>query len=292
MDLIFVTAAFRLKNLTAIAQSIKTAMANYSNIEYSWHICVDEYNAKGDLKKLKKYFDIYNIPHMIVKSGKPNQPNYGGDIMGAGIYCIDDSYGNPWIYILDDDNIVHPMIPEIIFRLKTGSLDIGKKEIIWTTCTWFTGKMVETYKGLAFQQCPDLERGGSILSQFTYADPSQVLMKKSIYDKYGPMPGGFRYDFDWLLPLMRTEMLSNDNVAVYSDIDGFCRDKFHTWHNGLRTVEDLEESTEMINNDKIVYPYFVVNSSNLNKDPRTYPVSRELAKKIINLIREDYFSKL
>lgn len=291
MDLIFVTAAFRLKNLTAIADSIREAMRNYPELKYSWHICVDQYNAKGDLYKLCNYLSTYNIPHLIIKSGKPNQPNYGGDIMGDGIYCIDETYNNPWIYILDDDNIVHPMIPEIIHRIKNNFLKIESKEIIWTTCTWFTGKMVETYKGLAFQPCPDLERGGTILSQFTYADPSQVLMRKSIYDKYGPMPGGFRYDFDWLLPLMRTE-LQNDNVVVYSDIDGFCKDKFHTWHNGLRTVDDLESSTEALNHDDIVYPYFVVNSNNLNRDSRAYPVSRELAKKIINLIREDYFDKL
>ena len=112
-------------------------------------------------------------------SGKPNQSNCGGDLFNIPLsnFIHENNLDNPWIYILDDDNIIHPRLISSFIKCANNNF-YGNKEIITFINKWDCGHNREiddymiTYKS---DKEPRLE--------WFLFDPSQVIIKYSIIQK-------------------------------------------------------------------------------------------------------------
>lgn len=298
-SLILATAALRLNNLYEIANSIDYAY-NFNkeyldNIVISWCICVDKYNADlTDLDNIvefikKKLSDKIFIT--IIRSGKENQKNYGGDMFNAPIEytvkCLKDFLKTDvhnWIYVLDDDNILHPHL----LRAYAGMLHNMPENysMMWLTKIRHTGMVDSPYSKYVL----DYAKKCDSLPSYLCPDPSQIIFEyEKIISKYGEMPGGSDYDYKWYVPIVIRE-LNEGNVVISNeyffkeDEDKniiFNGDKILATHNCIRNLSALSDDSS-----KEVM-YVNISKDLLNESNTYFILSEEIRDKIKELIKED-----
>ena len=277
--LILITGAYRLNNLVKIAKTINYRYNKFINkFDIRWLICKDQYNSIGNINDVINYLSITNINYKIIESGKSGQSNYGGDLFNNPLiqYIKQENLDNPWIYILDDDNILHPRLFEIFSTcIDNGFFD--NKEIITTTNKWHCGHNREIDKNIFLLQ----NRNHWIQEWFLF-DPSSVILKYSIIEKYGFFSNEFLYDFNWL----NLNVLSHEyyNIIWFHDYDySFGRHLVGTYHNGLVDKKEIDKFKDIdnLNIDIILYDNDV-------ELPQMVPIlSEESKQKIKDIIYEE-----
>ena len=127
------TAAFRIDNLIPIAHSIVDGFKTSQQLKPLWVIIIDQYNAvysPSKLEEVQLFCKDNNIDYLIEYGGvNKDKPNYGGDIYNETIFKLKAtmfSDSNPLVYILDDDNLIHPLFVPTIEKT-----DLTKPGIIW-----------------------------------------------------------------------------------------------------------------------------------------------------------------
>ncbi len=279
--LILLTACYRFDNLLYIAKSININYDLYNNdFNIIWLICKDNNNGYGDIDKAIDYLKTTNIHYYIKDSGKPNQKNYGGDMFNLPLISLVNelSLDNPWIYILDDDNIVHPNIYKI-FKLCLDNNFYDDKQAIATINKWNLGHNREMYEANYL-----INDRNSFIQEWHILDPSAVILRYSIVQKYGMYSNDFLYDFYWLNLIV----LSNEgNNIIWPNMyeNSFGRHIVGSYHNGL--VNNYEQIKELV--DKLDTTAMDILLSNLDIEcPQNIPIlSLEAKEKIINIIKED-----
>ena len=283
--LILITAALRLDNLIHIAKSINIFYNDYNNIfNIHWLICIDQYNGYGDIERTIKYLHNTNIPYSIIKSGKPNQKNYGGDIFNEPLkkYVEDNNLNNPWVYILDDDNIIHPNLFKI-FNICLDNDFYGNKEIITTINKWDIGHNREINKEIFF-----IPNTSGLIQEWFLFDPSSVILRYNIIKKYNFIDADFLYDFYWL----NSKVILNeqDNTIWFNEYEhSFGRHVVGTYHNGLTTYnhinEYLDKDIKDINIDILLAHMDI-------ERPQNIPIlKKETKEKILELIKQDLYNE-
>ena len=282
--LILLTGSCRYNNLYTLAKLTVKEINKYNDmIDIYWLICLDQYNGSGDITMFENYLKDNNIRYKICYSGKPNQVNFGGDLFNQPLYdfVIDNNLPNAWFYILDDDNIIHPRLFTSFLKCSENEF-FGNKEIITFINKWDCGHNREiddyliTYKS---DKTPRLE--------WFLFDPSQVIIKYSIFSKYKGIGGGILYDFYWLNYPVIEEEFKNDNVIFYKDYNGgYGKHIVTSYHDGLIPLSKIEP----FNNENIEDISFDILMQNDNIDtPLNVPVLKtETKKKILQLINADY----
>ena len=282
--LILITAALRLDNLIHIAKSINKYYNDYTKyFDIYWIICKDQYNGFGSLDNAIKYLNDTNIQYKIYNSGKPSQKNYGGDLFNEPLISFVDEYNldNPWVYILDDDNIIHPRLFKV-FKICCENDFYGNKEIISTINKWHCGHNREISADSIFRPINKT----NFIDEWGLHDPSQVILRYSIIKKYNYYDCNELYDFYWLnIPILFKE-LENNNIIFYNDYDAHGRHIVSSYHNGLVTKEQinnfLNENISDINID------ILLQTDNVEL-PQNIPILNDNIKhKIIKLIKEEY----
>ena len=278
-NLILITAAYRLDNLLQIAKSININYDKYNEIfNIYWLICKDQYNGFGNIQKTIEYLNTTNIKYDIIDSGLPNQKNYGGDLFNYPLqnFVKDNNLNNPWIYILDDDNIVHPNLYKIFnICLKN---DFYNKEIITTINKWDLGHNREINKEIFL-----LQNTNGLVQEWFLFDPSSVILKYNIVQKYNFYSNEFLYDFNWLN--FKVLINEQDNIIWFNEYEySYGRHIVGTYHNGLINNENINELTNNIDNLNID-----ILLSNLDIErPQNIPIlKKETKEKILELIKQD-----
>lgn len=279
--LILLTAALRFNNLIDIAKSININYDYYNSIfNIKWLICKDQYNGFGDINKVINYLNTTNIDYVIMNSGKPNQKNYGGSLFNEPLqqYVKENNLNNPWVYILDDDNIIHPNFYKI-FEICLDNGFYGNKEILTTINKWHCGHNREINKEICL-----LPNHKEFIQEWFLFDPSAVILRYNIIKKYGYVADDFLYDFNWLnLRVIRYEQ---DNIIWFNEYEySYGRHVVGTYHNGLIKYSNIEE----LLNSNIDNLNIDILLANLDIEcPKNIPILKpETKKKIIELIKQD-----
>lgn len=282
IDLVILTGAYRLDNLKIQVKSIKNSLQKYACDFYvTWLICKDQYNAYGNLDIDLIFNEVSNsgmlFQAFMMDVGKPNQPNYGGDLFNEPVqwFLSNNPHVNPWFYILDDDNLMHPYIFRTLLRCQELS-----KRIIWMTKIRETGIVDQAIKETAFSKYI-LGDEYFIPTNFC-ADPSQLLIKGDLLTEVGGYGSGFKYDFEWCTPLCQKYI---DEVAFYNNFDDNI-DDIHCYHNGIRSKKEIEEIDSALKYDPVVEGHFQLSVDGLK--PKIFPIRSELAKIIYNIVKRDY----
>jgi len=280
-SLILITGAYRLDNLLNIAKNINQYYDKYSNLfNIYWLICKDQYNGFGNIELTIDYLNNTNIKYKIIKTGKPNQPNYGGDLFNEPLKQFVNEYklDNPWVYILDDDNIIHPNLLKI-FQVCLENNFFGNKEIITTINKWHCGHNREINKEIFLLPSPS----GWIYEWFLF-DPSSVILKYNIIEKYGFVSNEFLYDFNWL----NFKVIGNEinNTIWFNEYENsYGRHIVGSYHNCLVKQEDIQKLSD-VNIDDLNVDILL---SNFDIEyPQNVPIlSSETKRKILELIKQE-----
>ena len=264
--LILLTGTCRYDNLYALSKLTIKEIHKYNDvIDIYWLICLDSYNGSCNIELFEKSLIDNNIKYKICYSGKPNQSNYGGDLFN----------------ILDDDNIIHPRLISSFIKCANNNF-YGDKEIITFINKWDCGHNREiddymiTYKS---DKEPRLE--------WFLFDPSQVIIKYSIIQKYNGIGCGILYDFYWLNYPVIDEEFKNDNVIFYKDYDnGYGKHIVTSYHNGLIQLNKINNFNNK-NTDDICFDLLI--QHNDIDTPLNIPIfKKETKEKILQLIIKDY----
>lgn len=283
--LILLTGSMYWDKLIYLAKDLNRYYDKYSEIfDIYWVICLDQYNGHGSYDNTLVYLYETNIKYMVYDSGKPNQKNYGGDLFNGPLehFVNEHNLNNPWIYIFDDDNIIHPRLFKVLKKCYDNDFYRGK-EIISTINKWNCGHNREIDVHTILRPM----NNSSYIDEWGLHDPSQVIFRYTIFQKYNGIGGGELYDFYWLNFPVLFEELKNNNIIFYTDYDGgFGKHIVSSYHNGLVLNEQINNfENEDINDINID---ILLQTNNVDT-PLNVPILNDNIKhKIIKLIKEEY----
>ena len=244
IELILLTGAYRLNNLHQSFDSICENFANRKDVHVTWVICVDNFNKVGNIEpiieKCKKACSDFGMGYWICPSGKEGQPNYGGDLYNNALKWVKENHfkdSDPWVYIFDDDNIIHPAFANSLTYVIDKSEETGK-DIIWFTKSQMEGFITPASKrkSYAFKKYSNGEQEATDLP-----DPSQLLMKYSTIEELGFFVGGLEYDrklWEFIEWNKERVLYPSDWLPVESWRD-FCG-QVQTYHNGQISDKEIE----------------------------------------------------
>ena len=277
--LILLTGTYRFNNLIHICKTIEDQYNKYiDKFDIRWLICKDKYNGFGDIEKFIAYINNTEINYQIIDTGKPNKPNYGGDLFNVPLfqYVQEQQLKNPWVYVLDDDNILHPILLDIFERCLDNEFYEGK-EIITTINKWHVGHNREIDKDIFLKPTEN-----DFIREWFIFDPSAVILRYSVIERHGFFSNEFLYDFYWLnFKVLDKE---KENIIWFNDYDhSFGRHIVGSYHNCLVKEKDIErfENIDTLNIDICLY------DTNIEAPQLVPMLSNESKEKILNIIREE-----
>lgn len=293
-DLILITACIRFKNLYDIAKSIYENMHSTS-LNILWVIALDMNNIKNPeldifLPKFIEKVEEYGINYKLCMSGKPNQKNYGGDMFNDPLKKLRENEfrnKNAFVYILDDDNIVHPFLFRRVDEIS--KINNGEDKIYVLTCVGGYGEICDSYSDVFMGKIYYPDMVYRIPYQLAL-DPSQALHTLDLIFTWeytdgngekrgGGFPGGAHYDVDLYQYLYKEH---SDLFVTYDMIDekpNFACSLRNTYHNGLRTKSDFDRCLYWMDNSKTVSSYMVVQTEDLG--PLMFPVPKDITKETL-----------
>lgn len=297
-DIILITACLKVDNLFKIANSIKENL-HRTNLNVLWAIVIDGYNADNEkvqkiVPKLEELLVSYGINYKFFLSGKPNQKNYGGDMFNEPLTELKRTIfrnKNAFVYILDDDNIIHPFLFDRLNKIAEYNGDSDKIYVL--TCVGEYGEVCDAYKDIFMREC--VFDGRFIVPYQIGLDPSQALHTLNFIMnwKYTAQngermenkmfPPNAVYDVELYYNLVRE---NRDNFVCYNEIDkdfSYCYSERNSFHNGLRTNEEIDEYIEALENTDLSSSYVVVQTK--DKKPKMFPITSDIAKEILKKIK-------
>jgi hypothetical protein len=284
IQLTLLTGSMHWDNLQRIADDLIKQLPKH-DFQINWIICLDQYNGSGSteagLLTLQEFCNMGGIRTWLYKSGKPNQKNYGGDLFNDAIFDYLSKKPvdwDPWIYILDDDNLVHPFIFDVLRKCQGNS-----KRIIWLSKHRETGITDQAPPGMAMNSHWD--SGAEFTPAQLSPDPSQLLIRASLIQEVSGYGAGFTYDFEWCLPFCRSH---RDEIIFFPEFNPNSIDIIHSYHNALRTKDEYDKDMEMLSDpDSITAQHLYIEGTDEDHKPKIYPLSKELAKIVLQLINHE-----
>ena len=188
------TPCLRIDNMLKICDSIEQEFSNRRDVDVLWTICVDQYNAYGDWDKFARSFGKKRVNIVVYSAGKEGQKNYGGDMLNDAVKHVKGYYyGNyidPWVYIMDDDNIACPLMADQIDKIVSTADEKGKK-IVWMSMNREDG-FIDTIRSYSI-----FGKGAfnnQTISDEFMPDPSEILIRYSKLEELGFYDSGHGYD--------------------------------------------------------------------------------------------------
>jgi hypothetical protein len=276
--LILLTAGLRLDKLYNIALSINNNINKLNNTDLIWLICIDQYNGKGDYDDAIEYCKSNGITVFWIGSGLSNQPNYGGDIFNEPLRQLESKFNfddtSTWIYILDDDNIVHPNL----FLTFNDIINCGSQyRIAWTNYIIEDGRI------------PDVRRANALgidksNRYCNLPDPSCLFIRLDKLHEVGYWKGEMCYDIKFAEDVIRGSL---DEILFPEDLNNYWNSIATAYHNGQVTISNFEYDQNSIATGQLTD--IVLRTSSYNdKKSKVYPIPVDLADKILDLIKNYY----
>ena len=240
--IILLTALTRVKNLPTMLDSIKRSFGATekerleNGFDLLWVIVKDKYNCDGDISVFYEQLFNEGIGFYGFECGKEGQKNYGGNMYNEPLewlfkhYCVNGT--DPWIYIFDDDNIIHPLLP---YFLKNAEEKFPSKKAIWLHYEGQDGQKRITYKFTAFLYVPYCDGSNFLINN---PDPSCIIVKSSVYKEIFPLDGRVDYDYTSIRDMMQ-KLFSEDEIIFQDDIE-YWKNRMGAFHNGISEKSFIE----------------------------------------------------
>lgn len=312
-ELLFLTAAVRLHNLKQVGQSIIDAKRLNSDWNFNWLICVDDENGKyitgtehyiGQKAVKAVEFDIEEVSHIVktdivvVKGLSIGQKHYGGDLFNQALKKVYSDHDDCFVYILDDDNIVHPMLVPTLNKINN-KIDCTDK-IIWLTKISSTGFVAEAVRNNAYAKVAcNTEPGYWQTYECMTCDPSQAVQTlfgifswKPNFENLYPGAGNdgmFPNEFDYDSKLYFGQWIQNPDQFIFFqewiDEDSYQNDPHPaTYHNGLRTRKQLAQALASWKSSEKREAHIVVQTD--TDKTISIPLNKQNFKTILELITD------
>lgn len=251
-DLILMTGVFRVDNLHKVFQSIKEIFKS-NNVNITWLLCYDQHNAKGDissvLEECKKYQNENpSFGWLFFPVGEDNNPHYGGDLFNGPLQWIKKNWfpsSDPWVYILDDDNTVCPLMGERINEMLTCA-ETKDKNVVYLNIMYENGIIAPVCNNTFFYECT---RTGWI-PYYVITDPSQIITKYSCIEDFGFYSNKLKYDED-IFHYLINHVESMCFPEEWHPTNDFSLNRYQTTHNGISSKEDIDKWYDVLSNDNI-----------------------------------------
>jgi hypothetical protein len=196
-QLLIITPSSRRDEIIRIAKNIRDSFSEIDDVNVFWLIAYDEFNSKGN-KSIDEIFDELhkiNISWGFIPSGKSQQKNYGDDILKAPLISIKEncfSEIDPWVYILDDDNLICPLMVSQL-RKMLDTANEKHKRVIWMSMNREDG-FIDTVRRYSIYG-----KGAFNNYEWSYADefmpdPSELIIKYSKLEEIDFYGNGYGYD--------------------------------------------------------------------------------------------------
>lgn len=278
--LILMTGTYRLDNLLKIAKSINKYYDEYiSKFNIIWLITIDQTHAIGNIENTIEYLNSTNIHYNISYVNINKDKVYGGDLFNDTLkqYVLENNI-NPWVYVLDDDNLLHPSLFNT-FNICLNNSFYGNKEIILLTLKWD-----DTYIREINEDILGVSDNKNFIQGEHMIDPSATILRYNILKKYGMFPPIYLYDFKWLNPFLWKEQKLN-NIIFYHYYSGYDKGYVNAYHNGINDIDNIKSYNEDINN--LIIDVHVSNMD-VTKHSAYVPIlSNNIKEKIYKLILEE-----
>ena len=188
------TPCLRIDNMLKICDSIEREFSDRRNADVLWTICVDKYNSYGDWDKFARSFGKKRVNIVVYPTGKEGQKNYGGDMLNDAVKHVKNYYYgshlDPWIYVMDDDNIACPLMAGQINKI-VSTADKKCKKIVWMSMSREDG-FIDTIRSYSI-----FGKGAfnhQTISDEFMPDPSEILIRYSKLEELGFYDSGHGYD--------------------------------------------------------------------------------------------------
>lgn len=289
IQLILITAVLRTENLPYILENLVTVFKNYKDsIEPMWVLSFDKYNATIDnslIHDLTEKCVSEDIRISVYYQGDPDKENYGGTLFNLPlqdlknhVYQTDD----PFVYILDDDNILSSYFPQHIIDISKDT----RHKMWWTNMIDEFGShyFSRHADALAFREGTGINEGYRIIHPCASLDPSGMILKLDFLLSLGGFETTRDYDYKFM------SRMYNDSTFVntigFQANNPWMRNKDYiastTYHNGLVKRSDIEHTIEDIKNDDIEDSYIKVH----NKDHYfIIPLNNKQLKEILKIAK-------
>lgn len=282
--LILLSSLIKKKNVPQIAKSIydNLIVKGYNNL--LWLISVDNKIKNENLDLIEEYCQKYRINHLTEFHGSETEKNYGGTMFNDMLHTAYEFYNkkgiDPWVYILDDDNIICPLMGAQLESMIDAAIRSNKKAI-WMSMHREDG-FIDTVRSYSIY-------GRGVNNQWTYADefmpdPSQLLMRLSLINEMGYFNEGATYDQKlwWYF---------------YNNLDKICLPEewheghwlgrgnnnfYQCYHNAINDEKIVKLVNAAIDNNEPMSFSFVVG---LNESCERFIIGREDGIEIFNKIK-------
>lgn len=277
-SIILVTAALNWDNLINVAMSINKYKDIFKGNKLIWLVCHDKYNGHGDKYEVIRYCNACNISIVCYDSGLPNQANYGGDIYNKPLQDLSNRLSldpiNTWIYILDDDNLVHPNL----FRtFEVAIKNTPNCRMIWMNYMIESGVIPDVRSDNAMT----VNRNNTMYNNFP--DPSCIFIRLDKLQEVGWYDSGFDYDLKFGKKAIENHLdeisFPDTHMLYYKHLVS----AFHNGQQGLHNIDkDLNKIKDGILND------ITLRTQSWDDNPNVYPIPTELASVFIEMLKNYY----
>ena len=246
-DILLVTAVLRPKNLQAIANNIAYRFKNETELHPVWVWCFDQYNADMsplDIKRAEVCCLENDISYVMYYQGKEGQANYGGELMNGPLQDLKKRVykdSNPLVYILDDDNIIHPNFIDTVKKMC-----LNNENTLWMNMLDEFGshRFVRYADRLAYLPGTGRNQGFRIIHPCASCDPSQLVIRLNTLLDLGGFDNTRDYDYKFMNKIYRNENGLDQNM-IFQGTTPWLRDNdfyMSCYHNGLVTNEMVDEA--------------------------------------------------
>lgn len=266
IELILITAVLRTENLLYILENLKNVFKDYKDIiEPMWVLSFDKFNAKIDnniISKITKECTESGIRISVYYQGDPNKENYGGTLFNLPLQDLKNhtyTESNPFVYILDDDNILSLYFPKYLIKIS----EDHKHQVWWTNMVDEHGSQYFSRHAdaLAYRQGVGINEGYRIIHPCASLDPSGMISKLNFILEIGGFGTTRYYDYDFMNNILQYNPKFT-NVVNYQADEPWMRNKDFisstTYHNALVKRSDIEETIEDIKANSVEDSYIKV----------------------------------
>lgn len=255
-NVVILTALSRPKNIDEMFESIKYLYSREKKIRIVWTIC-------DDLPNRKEGFDVPEFINKMEEYRKTNpmllwaycpcekddgNKHYGGTLYNGALNYVKEQYFSnidPWVYILDDDNTICPLMSETLYN----AINIAEKQnkdIIYYNMMYENG-VIAPLCWYTFRPVNDEEH---YYPYYYETDPSQILMRYSFLKKIGFYEEIYEYD-KRLWRILQKEFFE-DNILFPEEWRGKrFLNSYQTTHDSINSIEEKEKWKELLLNDDI-----------------------------------------
>ena len=279
-ELILLSAIKRTENLDIVFDSIINTFPE--NLNITWALIFDKYNGNGDcnhiIERCKEYQKTnQRFSWLYYPNNERSDEKWGGVMFNDPLKWIKENWmkdKDPWVYILDDDNTLCPLMMEAIVKDMREAKEKGKALIHYDMLYegGINAPLSELYFGVVVINT-------DITPNYQATDPSQIVIKYSLLKDMGFYRNVRTYDFEMYWDFVgkyKNRILFSKGTSDDIGLHGY-----ETTHNAIVDKKTKGEWGDIVNNKEGAVCGTLMTATN-GKIPQVFHLGREDLKEIYN----------